>query len=118
MNFMKVAVILFFISYSLCSQAQSRRAPELRSCLTSEMALAVSENVMPDKGWEANHEMGKKIGYVIAEYYQKAIWAMDDPETEGKEVVIYALQHIEERLKYMKVDALRREVKRCRPSFN
>jgi hypothetical protein len=114
----KIIVIFIFTFASFCAQAQSRRATELRSCFTSEMALATSENVMPDKGWDANHEMGKKIGYVIAEYYQKAIWAMDDPETEGREVVMYAAQHFEERIKYMKPEALRREVKRCRLSFN
>ena len=76
------------------------------------------ENANPKKSWDDNVEIGKVLGYVIAEHYQKSIWAMDNPEIEGREAIMYALQHFEQRIKYMKIDALKREVVKCRVSLN
>jgi hypothetical protein len=97
--------------------AQSRRAPELRSCLTSEMSLVAVENVDRTKSFEENKEIGRKFGYVIGEFYKKAIWALDDPDTEGREVVMYALEKFQTRMKYMNHAQLAKEVKDCRASF-
>jgi len=86
--------------------------------LTSEYALAAVENGNSKKNWDENVEVGKVLGYVIAEYYKKSIWAMDNPEIEGREAIMYALQNFEQRIKYMKIDALKREVVKCRISLN
>lgn len=119
MNNISKLFLNFILAFtSVFSSAQSQRAPEIRSCLTSEYALAAMENANPQKNWDDNVEIGKALGYVIAEYYQKSIWAMDNPEIEGREALMYALQHFEQRIKYMKIDALKREVKRCRISLN
>ncbi len=98
--------------------AQSSRAPELRSCLTSEFSLAILENADTTKSWDENVDIGKKIGYVITEFYQKAIWAMDNVEVEGRAVVLYASENSQMRAKHMSKEQLRREVTRCRKSFN
>lgn len=115
-NFAKLCFLLIVV-WANCSNAQSRRAPEIRSCLSSEMAYASLENADASKSWDENFELGKKLGYVITEYYQQAIWAMDNPEVEGREAVLFAFQSSQQRIKYMKIDDLRREVKRCRASF-
>ena len=109
---------LLLLSVSFDSHSQTRRAPEIKSCLTTEFAFASLENADPKKNWDANVEIGKKIGYVIATYYQKAIWAMDEPDIEGREVLNYALENFQKRIKYIKRDALKQEIDRCRLSFN
>ena len=117
MNYLIKLCILLILLWANCSNAQSRRPPEIRSCLSSEMAYAVLENADASKNWDENVEIGKKLGYVIAEYYQQAIWAMDNPEVEGREAILFAFQSSQQRIKYMKIEELRREVKRCRSSF-
>jgi hypothetical protein len=114
----KLIITMIFIGIPFFCNAQSRRAPEIRSCLASEIALASMENTNPKKGWDENYDEGKRLGYVIAEFYQRAIWAMDEPEIEGREVVMSAFQSAQQRMKYMKIDALKRDVERCRASFN
>jgi len=99
------------------STAQSRRAPELRSCMTSEMALIMVEKADYTKSLEENKEIGRKFGYVVAQFYKKAIWAMDDPETEGRDVVLYAVEHSQTRMKYVNRAQLAKDVKDCRISF-
>lgn len=117
-NILKMVMAFLLVCNSIIGSAQSRRAPEIRSCLASEIAFSAMENANPNKGWDDNFEIGKKLGYVISEYYQKAIWAMDRPEVEGREVVISALQSAQQRIKYMEKDTLKRDVERCRASFN
>lgn len=116
-NYSKVVIALALGSIAVIGNAQSRRAPEIRSCLASEIALMAIENANPNKGWDENYEIGKRLGYVVAEHYQNAIWAMDEPEIEGREVVMSALQSAQQRIKYMKKDALKRDVERCHASF-
>lgn len=113
-NFIIFVIVAFLATIA---SAQSRRTPELRSCLSSEFALSILEGSDGNKGWNENYEAGKAIGYVIAEYYQRAIWSMDNPEIEGRDIVLFAFQSSQQRIKYMKIDDLRRDVKRCRASF-
>lgn len=110
-------ILLLIAATSSVANAQSRRAPEIKSCLSSEFALSALENADNGKTWNENYEIGKAIGYVISEYYQRAIWAMDNPEIEGRDAVLFAFQSSQQRIKYMKIDALRRDVQRCRASF-
>lgn len=117
-NFIKVSFFILIAFWGNISNAQSRRASEIRSCLSSEMAYAILENADESKSWDENFEIGKKLGYVVTEYYQQAIWAMDNPEIEGREAVLYAFQSAQKRIKYMDKDMLRREVQRCRKSFS
>lgn len=112
-----IALVIAAMLISSIAFAQTRRAPEIKSCLSSEFALSALESADPNKNWDQNYEAGKRIGYIIAEYYQKAIWAMDEPETEGREAILFALRSSQERMKYMTADALRRDVLRCRKSF-
>ena len=113
----RILFLLMLVAAINCS-AQTSRAPEIRSCLTSEFSLAMLESADSTKSWDENVEMGKKIGYVIAEFYQKAIWAMDNPEVEGRAVVMYAFENSQMRMKHMSKEQLRRDVARCRKSFN
>jgi|LakMenEpi03Aug12_release.lakeMendotaPanAssembly.Ray.scaffolds.fasta_scaffold636894_2 hypothetical protein len=113
----KLIIPLLIFLVPIYSSSQSRRTPEIRSCLASEFAFASLENANPSKGWDDNFETGKRIGYIIAEFYQKAIWSMDNPETEGREAVLFALESSQNRIKYMDKNALKREVERCRVSF-
>lgn len=112
-----ILIILLFLAITNC-KAQSNRTPELRSCFTSEIALAITENADDKKSWDENVATGKKIGYVIAEFYQKAIWAMDNAEIEGRAVLMYAFENSQERAKHMSKEQLKRDVARCRKSFN
>jgi hypothetical protein len=114
---MKIIILVLIAASANFASAQSRRAPEIKSCLSSEFALSALENADNGKTWNENFEAGKDIGYIVAEYYQKAIWAMNNPEVEGRDAVLFALQSSQERIKYMKIDDLRRDVKRCRASF-
>ena len=107
-----VANFVFNLAYG-----QNRRLPELRSCMTSEMALGLFE-ADDSKTYDQNVINGKKTGYVIAEFYQTAIWSLDNPEIEGREVIYYALAHAEQRQKLVSIEQLQREVKRCRLSFS
>jgi len=107
-----VVNLVFNLAYG-----QSKRLPELRSCLTSEMALSAI-NADRKKTYEENVENGKKAGYVIAEFYQAAFWKLDNPETETKDVIYYAMEHAEQRQQLIGVEQLKREVKRCRLSFS
>ena len=114
---MKIFIQVFtLICLSFSSNAQDSRLPELRSCMTSEFAIGFSK-ADKTKSYEENEEMGKRIGYVIAEYYQKSIWALSNPEVDGRNVVLYAMEHAPERLKYMTKQALEKDIKRCRKSF-
>ena len=113
----KMAILVLIAASANLASAQSRRAPEIKSCLSSEFALTALENTDHSKTWNENFEAGKAIGYIIAEYYQKAIRAMDNPEVEGRDAVLFALQSSQQRIKYMKIDDLRRDVKGCRASF-
>jgi hypothetical protein len=113
----RTLLALTLLIATVSSHAQSRRLPELRSCLTSEFALAAVENSDPKKNYQENEEIGKRIGYVIAEHYQTSIWALDDPKVEGRSVVYYAATKAEDRMKYMSKIDLQRDVKRCRASF-
>ena len=97
--------------------AQSKRAPELRSCLTTELAYAIPGAADLRKSDQENFDVGQKIGYVVAEFYQTAIWALDDAQTEGLAIVTYALQNWHKRAKFMTKNDLAREVRRCRKSF-
>lgn len=117
-SLLKLCFILLLAVWANLSNAQSRRAPEIRSCLSSEMAYAALENADASKSWDENVELGKKLGYVITEYYQQAIWAMDNPEVEGREAILFAFQSSQKRMKYMDKDMLKREVQRCRKSFS
>lgn len=113
-------LILILITVALCAplaQAQTRRTAELRSCLSSEFALGIVENIDVKQSDNANHEIGRRVGYVITEYYKKAIWAMDDPETEGRSVVIYAMESAQSRMKYMSRVQLAKDVRDCRLAF-
>lgn len=115
---MRRILFLVLIASAINCSAQSSRAPELRSCLTSEFSLAIVESADSTKSWDENVDIGKKIGYVITEFYQKAIWAMDNVEVEGRAVVMYASENSQMRAKHMSKEQLRREVTRCRKSFN
>lgn len=115
---MKYLIFLMLLLSALTSSAQTSRAPELRSCLTSEFALAILENADYSKSWDDNVDIGKKVGYVIAEFYQKSIWAMDNVEVEGRAVVMYAFENSQMRAKHMSKEQLKRDVVRCRKSFN
>ena len=115
---MKRILFLLMLASALNGSAQSSRAPEKRSCLTSEFSLAMLESADSTKSWDENVDIGKKIGYVIAEFYQKAIWAMDNAEVEGRAVVMYAFENSQMRMKHMSKEQLRRDVARCRKSFN
>jgi hypothetical protein len=97
--------------------AQSIRVPELRSCLTTELAYAIPGAVDIGKSDQENFDVGQTIGYVVAEFYQTAIWALDDAQTEGLAIVTYALQNWHKRAKFMKKNDLAIEVRRCRKSF-
>jgi len=108
--------VFIFSCLSLSSNAQDSRLPELRSCMTSEFAIAI-EKIDKTKSNEENEEMGKRIGYVIAEFYQKSIWALSNPEVDGRDVVVYAMEHASDRLKHMTKQALEKDIKRCRKSF-
>jgi hypothetical protein len=72
---------------------------------------------MVQKNSFLDFETGKRIGYIITEFYQKAIWAMDNPEIEGREAVMFALESSQNRIKYMDKNALKREIEICRVSF-
>lgn len=111
-------LLLLQVGIAASANAQSRRAAELRSCLTSEMALAYVDNVDPKKSIDENFDMGKRVGYVITSYYKKAIWAMDDPETEGRAVVMYAAENTQTRVKYMSREHIAQDVRDCRVSFS
>ena len=102
---------------AIVAYAQSKRSPELRSCLTTEFAHAILISADSSKSEKENFDVGQKIGYVIAEFYQSAIWALDDAETEGVAIVMYASQNWERRIKFMTKNDLAKEVKRCRRSF-
>lgn len=115
---MKRIIFLVLLALGFSCNAQSNRTPELRSCLTSEFALATQENADYSKSWDENVDIGKKVGYVIAEFYQKSFWAMDNVEVEGRAVVMYASENFQMRLKHMSKEQLKREVTRCRISFN
>lgn len=82
------------------------------------MALAIIENADPKKSDEKNYEIGKRLGYVITDYYKKAIWAMDNPDAEGRAVVFYALENSQTRAKYMSHAQLSEDVRNCRASFS
>lgn len=116
MNIRFLAVTLFLIANTSCF-AQSKRLPELRSCLTSEFAVAVLENTDYKKSFQENEEIGKRLGYVLARYYQTSLWALDNPEVETKDAVYYAMNKAEERIKYVSKKDLQSEVTRCRASF-
>ena len=111
-----ILILIINLIFSL-AYGQNRRLPELRSCMASEMALGLF-NADESKTYEQNVISGKKIGYVIAEFYQTAIWSLDNPEIEGREVIYYALTHAEQRQKLVSIEQLQREVKRCRLSFS
>lgn len=96
---------------------RSRRVPEIRSCLTSEIALAMIEKTDWGKNVEENYDAGKRIGYIIAEHYQNAIWDLDDPETEGVAIVNYALENFQSRIKFMDKIQLSKSVADCRTRF-
>ena len=111
-------IFLFLFTGALnLVNAQSKRAPELRSCLTTEFGYAILGAADLRKSDQENFDVGQKIGYVVAEFYQTAIWALDDAETEGLAIVVYASQNWERRLKFMTKNDLAKEVKRCRKSF-
>jgi hypothetical protein len=111
-------LLMLVIGLSANVRAQSRRAAEIRSCLTSEMALANVDNADPKKSLEENFDIGKRIGYVITSFYQKAIWAMDDPNAEGRALVMYAAEHFATRVKYMSREQLAQDVRSCRMTFS
>lgn len=106
----------FLIVLPLHSYAQDNRLPELRSCMTSEFAIAVGK-ADKTKSYEENEEIGKRLGYVIVEFYKKSIWALSNPEVDGPNVFMYAIEHASERQKYMTKEALEKDIKRCRKSF-
>jgi len=115
---MKTLILIAALAASFSVQAQTKRTPELRSCLSSEMTLVILENVDYNKSNADNFAVGKRLGYVISEYYQKAFWALDDTETEAREILAWALESSQERVKHMKIENLKREVNRCRKSFS
>ena len=115
---MKKFIFIAAIAASFSVQAQTNRTFELRSCTSSEFTLAVAENIDRKKSDAVNFEIGKRVGYIIAEYYQKAMWALDDPETEGRAIIAWALASSQERIKHVTIEQLKREVNRCRKSFN
>lgn len=82
------------------------------------MALAYVDNVDPKKSIDENFDMGKRVGYVITNYYKKAIWAMDDPGTEGRAVVMYAAKNTQTRVMYMSREQIAQDVRDCHVSFS
>ena len=111
-------LLLLQVGIAASANAQSRRTAELRSCLTSEMALAAINNADAKKSIDENLDIGKRLGYVIASYYKNAIWAMDDPEIEGRAVVMYALENAQKRVKYMSKEKIAQDVLDCHVSFS
>jgi hypothetical protein len=105
------------IPKKMMQASRSRRVPEIRSCLTSEIALATIEKTDWGKSLDENYEMGKRIGYIVAEHYQKAIWDLDDPQTEGLAIVNYALENFQSRIKFMDKNQLSKSVSDCRIRF-
>lgn len=110
-------LFLLNLGQSGSAHAQSSRIAELRSCFTSEIALAIVDRTDPKKSYDENLEVGKLIGYVVAGYYKKSIWAMDDPETEGRDVIMYAMENAQNRVKYMKKQQIAQDVQDCRAAF-
>lgn len=113
-----LAIVLVAALFTMNVQAQSRRAAELRSCLTSEIALGMIEKTDKKKSYSENEEIGRQLGAVVSQFYKKAIWAMDDPDTEGREVVMYAMEKAQSRMKYMNREQLSKDVSDCRKSFS
>ena len=64
----KLIIPLLIFLVPIYSSSQSRRTPEIRSCLASEFAFASLENANPSKGWDDNFETGK------VSYFSKKIF--------------------------------------------
>ena len=110
-----VLIAAFLPHYSM---AIDKKQMQLRTCFSSEMAYAMKEYSDPSKSYEENEATGKKLGYVIVEYYQDAIWAMSDPESAALDMVGYASESAPERAQHMTSDALLRDIQRCRNLFS
>ena len=49
--------------------AQPKRAPELKPCLTTEFAFVIHGFANSDKSYDENSEVGQRIDYIISEFY-------------------------------------------------
>lgn len=114
----RLFVVLIIVVTSDYAVAVEKKQLQLRTCFSSEMAYAMKEYSDPSKTYEENEAMGKKLGYVIVEYYQDAIWAMSDPESAALDMVGYASESAPERAQHMTSEALLRDIKRCRKLFS
>lgn len=109
---------LIIVLISDYSMAIDKKQMQLRTCFSSEMAYAIKKYADPSKSYEENEAIGKKLGYVIVEYYQDAIWAMSDPESAALDMVGYASESAPERAQHMTSTALLRDIERCRKLFS
>lgn len=113
-----VAAIFCGHGILLSAHAQTRRLPELRSCIASEMALIIKEQADNNKSDNENFEIGRKSGYDFVDYYKRAIWALDKPESEARELMLDAAERSQRFVKYVSHAQLTRDVKDCRISFS
>lgn len=114
----RLLVVLIIILMPDHSMAIDKQQLQLRTCFSSEMAYAMKEYSDASKSYEENEAIGKKLGYVVVEYYQDAIWAMSDPESAALDMVGYASKSAPERAQHMTSDALLKDIKRCRTLFS
>ena len=114
----RLFVILIVSLLPHYSMAIDKTQMQLRTCFASEMAYVIKEYSDPSKSYEENEAIGKKVGYVIVEYYQDAIWSMSDPESAALDMVGYASESAPERAQHMTSEALLRDIQRCRNLFS
>jgi len=111
--------IFFFVLVLLISQsyAVSRQQMELRTCMSSEMALLIMEHADRRKSYQENFDIGSKFGIVLGDIYKNAIWSLDDPEQAAKDIVYFAMESAPRRAELMSIRSLKNDIAICRKKF-